>query len=39
MNEIVNMFVLEGDKLRHEMHLRQPRFTYSAPGPSTKNKE
>ena len=39
MNEIVNMFLLEGDKLRHEMNLRQPGFTYSAPGPSTKNKE
>ena len=39
MNEIVNMFLLEGDKLRHEMHLRQPGFTYSARGPFTKNKE
>ena len=28
-----------GDKFMPEMHLRQPRFTYSACGPFTKNKE
>ena len=39
MNEIVNKFLLGGDKLMPEMHLRQPGFTYSACGPSTKNKE
>ena len=38
MNEIVNKFLLAGDKLP-EMHLKQPRFTYSACGPFTKNKE
>ena len=27
MNEIVNMFLLEGDKLMPEMHFRQPGFT------------
>ena len=39
MNEIVNNFLLAGDKFMPEMHLRQPEFTYSACGPSTKNKE
>ena len=39
MNEIVNMFVLAGDKFMPEMHLKQPWFTYSACGPFTKNKE
>ena len=39
MNDIVNKFVLAGDKIMPEMHLRQPRFTYSACGPFTKNKE
>ena len=39
MNEIVNKFLLAGDKFMPEMHLRQPGFTYSACGPFTKNKE
>ena len=39
MNEIVNKFLLAGDKLMPEMHLRQPGFTYSACGSFTKNKE
>ena len=39
MNEIVNKFLLAGEKSVLEMHLRQPRFTYSACGPFTKNKE
>ena len=39
MNEIVNTFLLAGDKFMPEMHLRQPGFTYSACGPFTKNKE
>ena len=39
MNAIVNKFLLAGDKLMPKMHLRQPGFTYSACGPSTKNKE
>ena len=30
MNEIVSKFLLIGDKFMPEMHLRQPRFTYSA---------
>ena len=39
MNEIGNKFLLAGDKFMPEMHLRQPAFTYSACGPSAKNKE
>ena len=29
MNEIVNKFLLAGDKYMPEMHLKQPGFTYS----------
>ena len=39
MNEIINKFLLTGDKLISEMHLKQPGFTYSACGLFTKNKE
>ena len=39
MNEIVNTFLLAGDKFMPEMHLKQPDFTYSVCGPFTKNKE
>ena len=39
MNEIVNKFLLVGDKFMPEMHLKQPGFTYSASGPFTKNKQ
>ena len=39
MNEIVNKFLLAGDKFIHEMNLRQPGFTYSGCGPFIKNKE
>ena len=39
MNEIVNKFLLAGDKFMPEMHLRQPGFVYSACDPFTKNKE
>ena len=39
MNEIINKFLLTGDKFMSEMHLKQPGFTYSACGPFTKNKE
>ena len=38
MNETVNKFLLAGDKVMPEMHLKSG-FTYSACGPSTKNKE
>ena len=39
MNEIVNRFLLAGDKFMPEMHLKQLGFTYSACGPFTKNKK
>ena len=39
MNEIVNKFLLAGDKFMPEMHLKQPGFTYSTYGQFTKNKE
>ena len=39
MNDIINKFLLEGNKFMPEMHLKQPGFTYSACGPFTKNKE
>ena len=39
MKEIVNKFLLAGDKFMPEMNLRQPGFTYSACGPFTKNKK
>ena len=39
MNDIINKFFLAGDKFMPEMHLRQPRFSYSACRPFTKNKE
>ena len=39
MNEIVNNFLLVGEKFMPEMHLKQPGFTYSAFGPFAKNKE
>ena len=39
MNEIVNKFLLAGDKFMLEMHLKQPGFTYSACGPFIKNNE
>ena len=39
MNEIVNKFLLGGEKFMSEMNLKQPRFTYSACGSFTKNEE
>ena len=39
MNEIVNRFLLAGDKFMPEIHFKQPGFTYSACGLFTKNKE
>ena len=39
MNEIVNTFLLAGNKFLPEMHWKQPGFTYSACGPFTKNIE
>ena len=39
MNEIINKFLLVGDKFMPQIHLRQPGFTYSTCGPFSKNKE
>ena len=39
MNEVVNKFLLVGDKFVPEMHLKQPGSTYSACDPFTKNIE
>ena len=39
MNNVINKFLLAGDKLLPEMHLRQPRLVYSASGPFTRHKE
>ena len=39
MNNVINKFLLVGDKFMPEMHLKQPGFTYSACDPFTKNKE
>ena len=39
MNEIVNKFLSVGYKFMPEMHLKQPRFSYSACGSFTKNNE
>ena len=39
MNEIVNHFLLAGDKFMPEMHLKQLGFIYSACGPFPENKE
>ena len=39
MNEIVNKFLLVGDKFMPETHLKQREFTNSAFGPFTENKE
>ena len=39
MNEIVNKFLLTGDRFMPGMHLRQPGFTYRACGQFTKNKK
>ena len=39
MNNIINKFLLAGDKFMPEMHLRQPQFVYSACGPFNRHKE
>ena len=39
MKNVINKFLLAGDKFSTEMHLRQPRFVYSACGPFTRHKE
>ena len=39
MNNVINKFLLAGDKFMPEMHLREARFVYSACGPFTRHKE
>ena len=39
MSNIINKFLLAGDKFVPEMHLRQPQFIYSACTPFTKHKQ
>ena len=39
MNNLINKFLLAGDKFMPEIHLRQPQFTYSACGPFTKHEQ
>ena len=39
MNNIINKFLLAGDKFMPEMHLRQLQFVYSVCGPFTTHKE
>ena len=39
MNNVINTFLLAGDKFMPEMYLRQPRFAYSACGLFTRHKE
>ena len=39
MNNVINKFLLAGDKFMPEMHLRQPQSIYSACGPFTRHKE
>ena len=39
MNNVINNFLLAGDKFMPEMYLKQPQFVYSACGPFTRHKE
>ena len=39
MSKIVNRFLLAGNKLMPQMHLKQPEITYGACGLLTKNKK
>ena len=39
MNNVINKFLLAGDKFMPEIHLRQPQFTYSACGPFIKHEQ
>ena len=39
MNDIINKFLLAGDKFMPEMHLRQLQFTYSSCRPFIKHKQ
>ena len=39
MNNVINKFLLAGDKFMPEMHLKQPQCVYSACGPFTRHKK
>ena len=39
MKNVINKYLLAGDKFMPEMHLRQPQFVYSACGPFTRQKK
>ena len=39
MNDIINKFLIAGDKFMPEMHLRQPQFTYSLVDPLLKTEK
>ena len=39
MNNVINKFLLAGDKFMPEMHLRQSQSVYSACGPFTRHKK
>ena len=39
MNQVINKFLLAGDKFMPEIHLQRPGFTYPACGPFTKHNE
>ena len=39
MNKTINKSLLTGDKFTPELHLKQPEFTYSSFGRSTKHRE
>ena len=39
MHEIVSKFLLPGDKIMPDSHLREPGFTYSSCGPFSKHRE
>ena len=39
INEMVNTFLLTGNKFMHQIHLNQPAFTHSACGPFNRNKK
>ena len=39
MNNVINKFLLVGDKFMAEIHSRQPQFVYSVCGPFTRHKE
>ena len=39
MNKIINKFLLTGDKFIPHLHLKYPRFTFSACGAFTKHRK